>query len=236
MNASAQKGYFCFDEMFIWAKALLSQYPLICNGIAERFPFVIIDEVQDTNKQQGILLRKIFQQSSMPIMQRVGDANQAIYNYAGDIEDTELAFPQSGYHTIAKSFRFGQKIADLAAPVAATPILPTFVGAGPQRQDCITEGKHTVFIFPQADPLVNSYLILLKMIFYSRSTAWQPLAAFIGATMTPCPPNISPNRCVITGMGTPLTIRSEKSIRHLYCNIFFQGSKYCMSVIVLPLP
>lgn len=151
VNASAQKGYFCFDEMFIWAKALLSQYPLICNGIAERFPFVIIDEVQDTNKQQGILLRKIFQQSSMPIMQRVGDANQAIYNYAGDIEDTELAFPQSGYHTIAKSFRFGQKIADLAAPVAATPILPTFVGAGPQRQDCITEGKHTVFIFPQAD-------------------------------------------------------------------------------------
>lgn len=147
---STKKGYFCYDEMFVWAHALLDKEPQICKWLEKRFPLVIIDEVQDTNQRQGTLLRSIFPTSSSVIMQRVGDDNQAIFNYSGDIEDSALGFPQTGHHTLSKSFRFGQEIASFAAPFAKSPVLPNLEGSGPQSHtECAK--NHTIFVFPQGD-------------------------------------------------------------------------------------
>lgn len=150
VRSSAENGYFCFDEMFVLAQALINKEPKICTWLAARFPFVMIDEVQDTNQEQGILLRSIFPISSPVVMQRVGDDNQAIYNYSGDIEDSALGFPQAGHHSLSKSFRFGQEIADFAAPFAKSPVQPSLAGCGPQKHTGCAK-RHTIFIFPQND-------------------------------------------------------------------------------------
>lgn len=150
VRSSAENGYFCFDEMFVWAHALINKEPTICTWLANRFPLVIIDEVQDTNQKQGMLLRSMFPTTSSATMQRIGDDNQAIFNYSGDIEDSALGFPQAGHHTLSKSFRFGQEIADFAAPFAKSPVQPSLAGCGPQNHTGCAK-NHTIFIFPKND-------------------------------------------------------------------------------------
>lgn len=151
LELSKSLGYFCYDEMFVWARALLEKEQQFCGWLSERFPIVIIDEVQDTNQEQGDLLRRIFPLSSSTIIQRVGDENQAIYNYLDEAEGSSMGFPQDGYHSLSNSFRFGKGIARIAAPFALAPVLPKLIGRGPCKHlDC--PSNHTIFIFPQSDP------------------------------------------------------------------------------------
>lgn len=149
--SSVKNGYFCFDEIFIFANALLDKYNEIHKAIAQRFPVIIIDEVQDTNKQQDFIIKRIFFEQDMNVIQRVGDINQSIYNGMEETENCELDFPRPGYHSISKSFRFGQKIANLASCMAEIPFSPHLMGVGGIQHDGNYEDKNTIFIFPNSD-------------------------------------------------------------------------------------
>ena len=121
---SVQEGYFCHDEMFVFAHDLIDKMPEITASLRMRFPYLFIDEVQDNSALQSILLHRVFMDGYGPVTrQRLGDANQAIYQYAGQIEDAGLdAFPDAVIRTdIPNSFRFDQSIADLADPLAVGP-------------------------------------------------------------------------------------------------------------------
>ncbi len=182
VQKSAENGYFCYDEMFVWARAMLDKSEQLCAWLSERFPIVIIDEVQDTNQEQGDLLRRIFPPSSSVIMQRVGDDNQAIFNHAGDTEDAALGFPQKGHHTLSRSFRFGQEIANFAAPFAISPVRPRLTGQGPQKHtECIK--NHTIFIFPQKDTskVLQSFGELVLKTFSDEQLALRHRVTAIGA-------------------------------------------------------
>ena len=86
---SAQEGYFCHDEMFVWAHDVIDKIPAVAEWLRNRFPFVFIDEVQDNNELQSGLLHRIFADSGDPVIrQRFGDANQAIYQFHGQSNDT----------------------------------------------------------------------------------------------------------------------------------------------------
>lgn len=147
---SAQEGYFCHDEMFIWANDLLNKTPEVTSFLRARFPLLFIDEVQDNSELQSKLLYRVFTEGNCPVIrQRHGDANQAIYQNArqtkGAVTDP---FPQLAVRTdIPNSFRFGQEIADLADPLALEP-----QGLQGRCQDSTqaesdTSGKHAIFLF-----------------------------------------------------------------------------------------
>lgn len=152
VEASSNAGYFCYDEMFIWANALLADSPAVSTWIQRRFPLVIIDEMQDTSALQVGILDSVFPRSGSEVaLQRVGDPNQAVFDGTPDGSAATNSFPD--YATclqIPKSFRFGPQIAALASPFAVDAVGPDGLqGSGPRvvgdAPDCC---PNTIFIFP----------------------------------------------------------------------------------------
>lgn len=151
VEAAAVAGYFCHDEMFVWANALLEDFPDATQALQERFPLVLIDEMQDTSSLQSKVLASVFPRNSEKIsVQRIGDPNQRIFG--GDTEDEEAddTFPVDGELQIPNSFRFGVDIAKFSSPLAVNPIGDNGL-VGIRREDAAeAEGPpiHTIFVFP----------------------------------------------------------------------------------------
>jgi DNA helicase II / ATP-dependent DNA helicase PcrA len=154
VEAAAKAGYFCYDEMFVWARSLLEDFPNVAPWLRRRFPLVILDEMQDTSDLQGRMLHAIFPRSSPEIVvQRVGDPNQAIFNDSDAKPNESDPFPDTDPTCnlgIPNSYRFGPTIATLASPFAITPV-GTFglCGIGPKPIiGAPTVCRHAIFIFP----------------------------------------------------------------------------------------
>jgi superfamily I DNA/RNA helicase len=146
---AAAEGYFCYDEIFVLAAELLREQPLLSEILSQRFPIVIIDEMQDTSDQQGQLLHQVFPRTSeSAVVQRVGDPNQAIFE-GGELFTIDQ-FPDAArcLH-IADSHRFDSSIAGLANPFARNPILPD--GLRGVRDAGQTTIPHHLLIFPDGD-------------------------------------------------------------------------------------
>ena len=121
---SAQEGYFCHDEMFVFAHDMMDKMPGMTASLRMRFPYLFIDEVQDNSAPQSTLLHRVFMDGDGSVTrQRLGDANQAIYQFAGQVEDAGPdAFPDAAIRAdVPNSFRFDQSIADLADPLGVEP-------------------------------------------------------------------------------------------------------------------
>lgn len=111
-----QKGYVRYDDMFAFAHERLRRSPALIEATRIRFPWVFIDEMQDTSFIQDSILQRVFGENS--IVQRFGDINQAIFR-AGKTERAQQSFPGAGMIDLSKSKRFGRKIAYLCSPVSA---------------------------------------------------------------------------------------------------------------------
>lgn len=143
---TSRSGYFCYDEMFVWASQLLDSCPHIAEAIRLRFPFVFIDEVQDNSELQSAFLHRVFCSAQTPVRrQRFGDSNQAIYQYAKQSGATTDPFPSPSKTDLPHSFRFGQAIADFAYPLGVTP--QRLVGRGPLQEKITAKDKCGVLFF-----------------------------------------------------------------------------------------
>ncbi len=155
VEAAAHAGYFCYDEMFIWARALLEDCPAVPTLLQRRFPLVIVDEMQDTSELQVGILDAVFPRSgSEVVLQRVGDPNQAIFDGAGAGTAVPGTFPDPATCLkIPNSFRFGSSIAALASPFAVDAAGPDGLqGVGPRAVvDAPECCSNAVFIFPDAE-------------------------------------------------------------------------------------
>lgn len=148
---TAQEGFHCYDDMFIWANDLIDEVPVILNMLRHRFPVLFIDEAQDNNEEQSKLLSRIFiDESDHVLRQRFGDSNQAIYNFVGDKGATTDPFPNDSIRSIPDSHRFGATIAKLAEPLAVHSVDGDLKGNGPRSivpGSSTSEGPHTIFLF-----------------------------------------------------------------------------------------
>lgn len=150
-KASSEAGYFCFNEMFVWANELLDSRPEVVQALRHRFPFVFIDEAQDNEELQSALLHRLFIAGPNPSRrQRFGDSNQAIYSnhniQAGASTDP---FPGAVKFDLPRSYRFGQEIADQVKGLGVTP--QPLIGAGPRNPMLTAESKTpTLFLFDDA--------------------------------------------------------------------------------------
>ena len=165
VEAAAQAGYFCYDEMFVWAKALLEDQEHLPVWLAHRYPLVILDEMQDTFEQQASFLNTVFPRNSDKIVvQRVGDPNQEIFDLPDPESGTTEPFPDPNPARclgISNSYRFGSGIAALASPFAVHPVGPHgLCGIGPKGPGAAArECRHAIFLFPDksTDGVLEAY-------------------------------------------------------------------------------
>lgn len=145
---SYEQGFFCYDEMFVWASRALDQCPTIAYSLRQRFPLVFIDEVQDNSELQSALLHRIFFEGENPsVRQRFGDSNQAIFQHNESSAETDK-FPASPFIDLPNSHRFGPEIAKLADPLGVRP--HGLVGCGPRATPYLGSPSHTIFLFDDA--------------------------------------------------------------------------------------
>ncbi|MFK4066583.1 UvrD-helicase domain-containing protein [Streptomyces sp. NPDC029674] len=128
----ARRGIFRFQDMYAIAQEYLARHPGIAAAVTTRFPFVLLDETQDTSATQHELLDLVFASSST-VVQRVGDTNQGIYSDAASVGGSASLFPLPGAPELPVSRRFGPQIAAVASRLAVRR--PQHVrGAGPDGQ------------------------------------------------------------------------------------------------------
>lgn len=146
-RASSEQGYFCFDEMFVWARELLDSRPEVANDLRQRFPMVFIDEAQDNSELQSALLHKLFCEGGSPVRrQRFGDSNQAIYSRHGQQGAATDPFPSAPTYNIPRSYRFSQMLADEVKRLGVRP--QELIGAGPTAARIETGAKSpAIFLF-----------------------------------------------------------------------------------------
>lgn len=126
---STEAGYYCFDEMFVWANELLEKCPEVKEAIRQRFPVLFVDEVQDNSELQSDFIHRLFCADENPVVcQRFGDSNQAIYS-GSSATSSSGDFPSINRIDLPNSFRFAQSIADCAAPLGLVP--QSLIGRGP---------------------------------------------------------------------------------------------------------
>jgi superfamily I DNA/RNA helicase len=163
---SSVQGYFCYDEMFVWASDLLDKAPSVVEVLRNRFPILFIDETQDNSEDQSAILNRIFMYPDTAVIrQRFGDANQAIFNSVRGKGAENDKFPVEQIKAdLPNSHRFGQTIATLADPFAIVPC--GLKGQGPKKKFLDSgerEGRHTIFLFnpANANKVLDAYGELL---------------------------------------------------------------------------
>lgn len=84
-----KNGEISHDEVIILANAMYKKYPKLCDILKDKYPFILIDEYQDTSPLVIDILLKYLQSSAHKnIIGFFGDSMQSIYeNSIGDIEE-----------------------------------------------------------------------------------------------------------------------------------------------------
>ena len=111
-NELQKQGIWTYDGMYECAQELISKYPMILRVIQYHFPFVIVDEAQDTNDLQYNLLENCFSNQEKVVFQRIGDPDQSIYAQKNSTDISDKLFERIAENSLIKdSYRFGKKIA-----------------------------------------------------------------------------------------------------------------------------
>lgn len=110
-------GYLSYDHCYELAEDYLTEVPSIANIISARFKFVFVDESQDTDIRQFTLLSTIFENSDS-IIQKIGDNDQAIFNF-GSSDNTTWDINRE-HITINDTKRLSPKICNVASNFSVT--------------------------------------------------------------------------------------------------------------------
>ncbi len=107
------EGVFTYENMFDYAHKFIEKHPSIIEVLRHKFPLIIVDEAQDTNKRQHYILEECFANSDNNIFQRIGDPDQAIYDFDKEDDISEEMFSRADNNQkITESYRFCKKIAE----------------------------------------------------------------------------------------------------------------------------
>lgn len=77
-----EHGVMHYDDVLYFAYKLIEKHPFIAQVIGAKYPYIFLDEFQDSTPLQVEILKKI-SSSSKTIIGVIGDAAQAIYGFAG---------------------------------------------------------------------------------------------------------------------------------------------------------
>ncbi|WP_158146877.1 UvrD-helicase domain-containing protein [Vibrio fluvialis] len=145
------KGIFGFSDIFVYSHALMEKSPKVYNVIRTRFPFLLIDEAQDTSCSQAEIIHKLFMSDSgsdspRTTRQRFGDANQTIYTFEPPMPENGIDFypsPLVPTLTIPVSHRFDESIAKLVSSFETNPLAIPMEGKRISQK----EQNHCILLF-----------------------------------------------------------------------------------------
>lgn len=74
-------GRLTFDETLFFGMKLIKKFDIISHLVRVEFPYIFVDEYQDTNPIQNIIIKKIVEKGC--VLTVVGDIAQSIYSFQG---------------------------------------------------------------------------------------------------------------------------------------------------------
>jgi DNA helicase-2/ATP-dependent DNA helicase PcrA len=114
-------GALDFDDLLLRAVELLDRNDDVRARWRQRFPYVLVDEYQDTNRAQYELVRLLAGEGGNLTV--VGDEDQSIYSWRGadisNILDFEHDFPGARVFRLEENYRSSQRILDVAAALVS---------------------------------------------------------------------------------------------------------------------
>ncbi len=141
-EALSKRGYFRYRDMDALGAWYLHEFNEIAGFLRQRFPFVFIDEAQDSIPEESDVITGIFQYGS--VVQRFGDDRQAIFrDPITQGATTETRFPSQQVLPMRRSHRLSQSIAGLVKHVCCDE--PEEMNGNPDTPNC----RHTVLLFPK---------------------------------------------------------------------------------------
>lgn len=112
------------DALELEAFRLLGKHPEVSRTLAERTPFLFVDEYQDTNPVQVAILKYLVASGTNRLF-AIGDPDQAIYGFRGaDVEGFHRFlqdFPGAVVRSLLTNYRSAQRILDASAHLMASP-------------------------------------------------------------------------------------------------------------------
>jgi DNA helicase-2/ATP-dependent DNA helicase PcrA len=109
---------FDFDDLLVKPVELFRTHPHVLERYRQRFPFVMVDEYQDTNRAQYVLLQLLSREVGSENLFVVGDDDQSIYGWRGadirNILDFEKDFPTARTVRLERNYRSTKTILDAA--------------------------------------------------------------------------------------------------------------------------
>ncbi len=113
-----------FDDLLLEGVRLLSQDAESALHYNERFPYILVDEYQDTNRAQYELVRLLTQKHQNLCV--VGDEDQSIYSWRGadlrNIVEFEKDYPSARIIRLEENYRSTQIILDAATAVVSNNV------------------------------------------------------------------------------------------------------------------
>lgn len=89
-TALRQNGWMDYDDQMVYAAQILRQYPEILKQFQAHYPYLCVDEAQDTSKIQHAIIRLLAGES--PNLFMVGDEDQSIYGFRAAYPAALMAF------------------------------------------------------------------------------------------------------------------------------------------------
>ncbi len=125
-NYLSSDGYFLFRDMYTQGTIALHSNDAISEALRGRFPYVFVDEMQDTQAHQDDLLCTVFRRDDPnQIFQRFGDPDQAIFHGIGN-EEANTSFNEMARVNMSvvldRSHRFDGSLARKIKPFSLNEI------------------------------------------------------------------------------------------------------------------
>lgn len=124
-----RKGLLAHEDVLFFSYIMIGKFPRIVDVIRAKFPYIFIDEFQDTNPIQTYILKKISKQET--VVGIIGDVAQSIYGFQGAKPDhfTNFSLPGLNEYSILDNHRCTNKIVSVLNDI---------------RTDIIQSGKRNV--------------------------------------------------------------------------------------------
>ncbi|RUO77884.1 UvrD-helicase domain-containing protein [Idiomarina seosinensis] len=116
-----RRGYFFYSEMYCFAQRSLENNNGMLSAIRKRFPYVLIDEMQDTQDFQDELIGAIFSDCDVSV-QRLGDPDQAIFDNMGGSSPNQTFNSNHNLVPLKSTHRFTSSIAKKIHGLSVTDI------------------------------------------------------------------------------------------------------------------
>jgi DNA helicase-2/ATP-dependent DNA helicase PcrA len=152
-----------FDDLIFKNVVLFRRFPEVLGQYQNRYPYLLIDEYQDTNHAQYILTKLLVQRFRNLTV--VGDASQSIYGWRGanfrNLVNLKSDFPDLTVINLEQNYRSTQTILDLAYSVishnTSHPILKLWTQNQAGEKATLYEAKSEI---AEAEFIVNQTMQL----------------------------------------------------------------------------